>query len=319
MSEIVNSNGRETVSQFCQNQGVSKIDLMTANSNQPIPTFLQGLLPYSSVKEYLVELEKNNQPIISGIDIVIPDKTKGGLGNVRPSTAIYNSNLSTVKSSMTTSHLFWYQDSLWYQNAIAQRKFKCKYWILNQHGSRQGNISYTVKEGYLPVFPNEVSNSVRARYNAQPIMGRSVDYQIYTGSERSFSLTLKLHAELFMDLSVSETEENPSGYLSVNNQLKGLVADIESACYPLYESDGSVIPPEFALQIGEQFYIKGVLESVTANWSAPIIDEGLVNCELSLSIVETNGPYSADQIRQMKGFHGDRTNLNVGPYQLTTR
>lgn len=139
----------------------------------------------------------------------------------------------------------------------------------------------------LPVYPQEFSDNNSANFSPVSLLGRSVDYQIYQGSSRDVSFTLQLHEELCSDYQY----------------IHRLVAQIQSACYPGY-SNGIVKVPEVFFSIGSQFKIRGILSSCGATWKAPIIDGHLVNCDLSLSIKETSGPYSQGDIASKGGKRG---------------
>lgn len=154
--------------------------------------------------------------------------------------------------------------------------FNCFMYVLID-GSPQGAWN-------LPVYPNEFSDSNSASFSAQSLLGRSVDYQIYQGSGRDVSFTLQLHEEL------------SSNY----DYIHQLVAQFESACYPEY-AGGIVKVPEIYINIGSHFSCRGILTSCSAAWKAPIIDGRLVNCDLSIGIKETTGPYSRSQVAQMGG------------------
>lgn len=136
----------------------------------------------------------------------------------------------------------------------------------------------------LPVFPQEFSDSNAANFSAVSLLGRSVDYQIYQGSSRDVSFTIQLHEEICNDYSY----------------IHRLVAQVQSACYPGY-SGGIVQVPEIFFSIGSHFKIRGILTSCSAVWKAPIIDGKLVNCDLSVSIRETTGPYTQGDVARMGG------------------
>lgn len=140
----------------------------------------------------------------------------------------------------------------------------------------------------LPTYPNEFSDNNNVTFSATDILGRSVAYQTYNSSSRSVSFTLQLHEELV-----------PYNY----DYIHELVAAIQSACYPDYQ-EGIVHPPQVQFVIGNHFDIKGILTQCGASWKAPIIDGRLVNCDLSLGITETTGPYSMSQVRHMGGLRG---------------
>lgn len=139
----------------------------------------------------------------------------------------------------------------------------------------------------LPIYPNEFSDSNSANFSSVGILGRSVDYQIYQGSSRDVSMTLQFHEELCSNV----------------NYIHDLVAVIESACYPQY-ANGIVKVPEVCFIIGSHLKIRGILTSTSATWKAPIIDGKLVNCDMSVSIKETTGPYSMSQVASKGAYRG---------------
>lgn len=152
------------------------------------------------------------------------------------------------------------------------------------NGVMQGS-SYTP----LPVIPVEFSETNGAKFNPVPLLGRSVDYQIYQGSSREITFTLNLHAELLKDYG--------------NLDLLTIIADLNSCCYPGYDSGNHTVkPPEIAFKIGK-FSIRGIISSISNTWKLPIINNEYQNCDLSITITETTGPYSMSQI---KSFKGDR-------------
>lgn len=56
--------------------------------------------------------------------------------------------------------------------------------------------------------------------------------------------------------------------------------------------------------MGSQFKVRGILESCSATWKTPVIDGKMVNCDLSVSVKETSGPWSHDDIKSIGGFRG---------------
>lgn len=162
--------------------------------------------------------------------------------------------------------------------------------------NKNHNCSVTIYAGSsavttydLPVYPNTISDSNQASFSPTTPLGRSVSYQSYTTSSRSVSFTLDLHEELCSDYTY----------------VRRLVSAIESACYPEYSQSKYVMPPEIYFKLGESTSIRGILTSVSAQWDAPIIDNKLVKCTLSVSITETTGPYSQSMIKAYGGNRGE--------------
>lgn len=270
------SDGLLTLSIICQMRNCNKSELLTLNSE-----------PYSgdtsiSVGQYLQQLDLEGQLIPKGLTFKIPVGLTGGV-NSRYSSFTNNSTLLTTingtdtKYNTTTTSVTHYQLRSSASNYSTSRDFNCYTYVLLD-GSAQDVYD-------LPVYPNEFSDSNRPNFSPISILGRSVDYQVYQGSSRSVSFILNLHDELCPD----------------RNYVHNLVAYIESAAYPGYTSDG-VLVPEIFFQIGNQFTIRGILTGCDANWKAPIISGRLVNCDLSISITETSGPWSQYEIRNSGGF-----------------
>lgn len=263
---IYTANGSETLASICRQLSVAAFDVIRINE----ATTSQTLLRYQMSGEVLPRGFYFKAPISNTGMIETNDESYeiyeslGGLGGTE-----FTSGYSGVHSKMKGRS----------SGNQAWKDFNCSvYTLLNGVPGPAWS---------LPVYPQEFSDNNSGNFSSQSILGRSVDYQIYQGSSRSVNFTLNLHNELSDDY----------GYVH------DLVAYIESACYPGYSS-GIVQVPEICFIIGSQFKIRGVLESCSATWKSPIIDGKLVNCDLSISIKETTGPYSNSQVKSMGGKRG---------------
>ena len=254
---VYTTNGFETLTDICRNNRVSLSDVIRINS-QSLTVGTTTMI----TSDYLSKLQKSGNPVIpNGVQIRIPGSFSGGL-ELNEST--YNIH-SSFRGRVGTSRV----SDTW-------KKFNCYMYVLLNGGKRR---SWT-----LPVYPQEFSDSNRPNYNAQGMLGRSVDYQIYQSSSRSVSFTLNLHEELC------------SNY----NYIHSLVSQIESASYPGY-SGGIVQVPEVCFVIGSHFKVRGIITECSATWKAPIINGKLVNCDLSIGVTETSGPFSSSDIASRGG------------------
>lgn len=235
---------------------------------------LQGLTGNNTVSDYL-SLKSNNDILVTGLVLQIPveDRYENS----------YNINTNTVLSPPSNKI-----------TVLGTSKLKGKKKELNCFFQRI--VNGVIKDVcYLPVIPQEFSDTNSPNFNSVAMMGRSVEYQIYNSTSRSVSFTLQLHEEIAPD----------SGTTSLGNYdyVHNVVDLIESCCYPDYDSQGAVNhPPEVLFNIGNQFRIRGVLESCSATWTTPFTDGKYVNCNLNLSVKETTGPYSSSEIVEMKGM-----------------
>ena len=226
--------------------------------------------------------------------IHILKKTSGGIEEEESTTSTEDGDIVTVNSTTTEEVLLAAQKVFtWYSSGIrraGQRHVPtAKYsYVSTSYFILFGRNEDAVAAMYLPVFPQEFSDSNSSSFAPTSILGRSVQYQTYNSSSRTFSVSLNLHEELCDDYTY----------------IHRLAAVLQSACYPNYSSSGSVDPVEIMLVIGSQVKIRGILNSVQENWSGPVIDDQLVHCTLSINITETTGPYEQTSISGAGSIRG---------------
>lgn len=284
---VYTTDGHETLSGICNTQLCSVSEVLRINTQ-----------PYDSTKsvsDLLVEIQKTPGSLLpSGLGIRIPYSNSGGLQYINNGSQSTHEDIGRLTSDDASDTTNYHQKLLQQaQSAVAEPRYNYHSVLRSLSSSSVGNDSwknfncymYTLTNGAvkyqrsLPVYPNEFSDTNNSNFNAVSLLGRSVDYQIYNGSSRDVSFVLQMHEEL----------------CSNANYIHDLVAVIESACYPEY-GNGIVRVPEVCFVIGSHFKCRGILTSTSANWKAPIIDGKLVNCDLSVSIRETTGPYAMSQI-----------------------
>lgn len=281
------SDGTMTLTMICSITGCNKQDLYVLNNTSKYNNEL-------TMRQYLQSLDLKGSKVPAGVSFKVPVGLTGGV-NTKYSLSKNPTTLTTTDNNTDTKYNV---HKLLSGRANSPQKFSGS--GTNSLGGRASNYAltqnfnsyfYTLLDGsrvgatrYLPIYPNEIADTTSSNFNAVSLLGRSVDYQIYQGSSRSVSFTLNLHEELCSDY----------------DEIRSLVAEIESACFPGY-SGGAVQAPEIVFKISNHLSIRGILTSCTANWKAPIIDGRLVNCDLSVSVTETTGPYSMQSVRSSGG------------------
>ena len=289
---IYESDGTKTLSDICKEYNVEVTSVLN-NNGQSVTLSLLESHPekygkYMCTKSLLSEYSLSNSKLPVGLEVRVPSLSTGGTSalegltyDVAEGTSIDELIAERVKLRTSTYNVDALPSNYTTVGNKTFKDFDCCFWLYRD-GVRLLNTYY------LPVFPQEFSDSNSAVFSAQSMLGRSVDYQVYNSSSRSVSFTLQFHEELVPD-NLDYVHE--------------IVARIESACYPEY-SNSVVQPPEIEFQIGSHFRIRGILESCSAAWKAPIIDGKLVNCDLSVCVRETSGPYKMSEIAAMKGYRG---------------
>lgn len=246
-----------------------------------------------NVSDYISDCNIKNKRLCAGLILVVTSKNQGNLYYLMNPT---NRTISDTKSGADNVNTYLNT----YGNAQYVKSMAWFWRIVNNKFQNQT---------FLPVIPQEVSDQNSAEFSRETMMGRSVSYQLYESSSREVSFTLQLRADL-----VSEATRG-----SGTDHIYRVVSLIESCCYPNYENNNNPKPPEVAFQIADQFFIRGVLTSCSATWSTPIINGKYVNCNLSLGVVETTGPYGTLDIQSgNKNYDGQRAfrnyNSHVGSY-----
>lgn len=136
-------------------------------------------------------------------------------------------------------------------------------WIIVYH-------SDDIQSEYLPMYPDEVSDSQSAIWSSQQIIGRSSPIVAYTGTDaRKISFNMTLHREM-------------STSYKYKDDIEDIIKLIRSALYPKYMTVG-LIPPKIRVVLGE-LAVDGILENASFNWKKPIIDKKYMVCDVGMQI-----------------------------------
>lgn len=149
-----------------------------------------------------------------------------------------------------------------------------------------GDYQYLIE---LPLYPDQVTESISAQWQTQKVLGRSAPLSAYAGTDlKTVSFSLDLHRDFLTGsfshtrdtlLSVGGSEANQaagkqkqtakgpfntrSWYTSVNKML-------QISCYPQYTQAG-LIPPTTYFIFG-QMILKGYVTSYQTEWKKPILN-----------------------------------------------
>ena len=142
------------------------------------------------------------------------------------------------------------------------------------------SISGTSKD--FPVYPEEMSDGVRANYTTMPeIIYQYEPWQLYTSSgPRSNTYTFVFHRDMW-------TGDHRDG------KANELVRFCMAQCYPEYNGS-AVNAPISTLYMNGKVLIRGVINDVNVNWEGPLgLDNFYLVCKLTLSFIEVS-PYPLD-------------------------
>ena len=149
-----------------------------------------------------------------------------------------------------------------------------------------GDYEYLIE---LPLYPEDVSESISPSWNTQTVLGRSSPLAAYANTNlKSVTFSLDLHRDLLTGSFSHTTESLREIGGSLNRQAAGLQQQsargpfntrswytsankmLQIACYPQYTTQG-LIPPTTYFIFG-QMILKGFVESYSTVWKKPIIN-----------------------------------------------
>ncbi len=154
------------------------------------------------------------------------------------------------------------------------------------NGGVGGEYEYLIE---LPLYPNEVTESISAQWATQTVLGRSSPLSAYAQTDlKGVSFSLDLHRDLITGSfsHTMQTLESSGG--SKERQSAGLQKQsqkgpfdtrtwytnankmLQIACYPQYTSQG-LIPPTTYFIFG-QMILKGYVTSYSTTWKKPILN-----------------------------------------------
>ncbi len=164
----------------------------------------------------------------------------------------------------------------------------------------------------LPCTPETVSDSMSSTFAETSALGRSAPVFTYSKSgPRSVQIGLKLHRDMMNEVNAGTSNaELKLGEDYVDNLIKAL----QSITVPKYNlSNKSVEPPLVALRLGNEIFIKGVVNgSIGLEYKLPILSNGkYAQVSLQLTILEVD-PYDATTVFKNGSFRGVVKTLRNG-------
>ena len=173
----------------------------------------------------------------------------------------------------------------------------------------------------LPQYPDNIQDSISVNFAQETILSRSAPIYSYTNSgPRSLNFQFIFHRDMMEEANYQVSNEildneNNEDYIDV------LVRKIQAAALPVYDSSKKLVdPPIIAVRIGNQFFIKGVVQgAVTVGYNLPLLDNGkYAVCSIGFSVAEIE-PYDAEMVMQFGSFRPIDKTLESVEYKVLGR
>ena len=150
----------------------------------------------------------------------------------------------------------------------------------------------------LPNWPENLSDSSSASFNSSSPLGRSAPIWSYASSgPRTINFQFELHRELLDQVNGFE----PGSSMDL---VDIFVKQIQACVLPTYASSSKMVdPPLVAVRVGNEVYIKGIVNgAVSIGYSGPILyNDKYALCNISFAVTEVD-PYDAYTVQQVGSF-----------------
>lgn len=163
----------------------------------------------------------------------------------------------------------------------------------------------------LPSYADGVTDSNSAHYSTSPPLARSSPIYSYSGSgPRSLNVSFDLHRDMMWQLNYKNSNL-PIGSVDGDDYVDVLAREIQAAVLPSYAvTEKMVNPPLVSLRLGNDIFIKGVVESASVSYGFPILENNkYATVKLQMNVTEVT-PYSAEDAINMGSFRGMSTTLS---------
>ena len=159
----------------------------------------------------------------------------------------------------------------------------------------------------LPNFPENLQDTSQAQFSSNSPLGRSAPIWSYSSSgPRSVGFQFELHREMLDQVNGESVGESMD---TVDN----LVKWIQAAVLPTYASSSKMVdPPLVACRVGNEVYIKGIIQgSVTVSYSGPILyNDKYALCTIGFTVTEVD-PYDAYTVMDIGSYRYSEIPLNT--------
>ena len=155
----------------------------------------------------------------------------------------------------------------------------------------------------LPEYADDISDNSQASFPSSTPLSRSAPIYSYANSgPRTVTVKFTFHREMMKQINY-----NNSSFIT-DDYVDELIKQIQACVLPTYSISAKMVnPPIVALRMGEDIFIKGVINgSLGLTYNLPILENGkyaIVNFSLTISEID---PYDAQTV------------MKTGSYRLTS-
>ena len=195
-----------------------------------------------------------------------------------------------------------------YNNRYSRYVMPDNYLYLYHVPNNKGTMGVCI---LLPAYADSVTDTQNVNFNSSTPLARSAPIFSYSSSgPRTLQVSFNLHRDMMKQInygvSTAMIENN-----SNDDYTDLLIRYIQAAALPTYEVAKKMVnPPQVALRLGQDLFIKGVITgSVGVTYRYPILSDGkYALVDVAFGVTETE-PYDALIAAQMGSSRGLNTSL----------
>ena len=159
----------------------------------------------------------------------------------------------------------------------------------------------------LPTYPSQVSESLSSTFAATNILARSAPIMSFSYSGPR---TLQFAFEFRRDMMQMINNDVSNLQLEIGEDyVDTLIRQLQASVIPAYaDAEKMVNPPQVAVRLGDDLYIKGVINGgISTTYKLPLIEtpSGRKYADVSISFTVTEiDPYDARTVAEQGGMRG---------------
>lgn len=167
----------------------------------------------------------------------------------------------------------------------------------------------------LPVYPETLSDTLQAEFSKTTPLLRTAPIWSYASSgPRSVRLTLPLHRDMMSQINYQKSNVKLS---LTDDYVDIMIKQLQAIALPRYSASSKMVdPPMISVRIGNELFIKGIVDGgVSIDYGLPILENmkyALATVSFTVSEVD---PYDANQVMRDGSMRGLNTTLERKLYK----
>lgn len=163
----------------------------------------------------------------------------------------------------------------------------------------------------LPAYPESIIDNSPISFSSETPMSRTAPIFSYNNAgPRTLSFQFDFTRDIMEQLNYNNLETF-KGLLLNDDYVDTMMNCIRTLAYPRFDVNSKMVdPPMCAVKIGEDVFIKGIVNgAVSISYGLPILRNGKYSkISLGFSVTEVE-PYDADRVMLAGGYRGLDTSL----------